>query len=193
MARFKRKKSEGVSVDPMELSPLLRPGYTEGASTKEALQQTHRAAPPDGVQMARTIAEARQLAGTRVPAPRAIVKDDVDSEIIASFGDGRDFRDVEITYPPDVIHAMRAGYICMECQEPQATAFPMKCSLCGFEMKERQILKLAMEFEGERHVGPEKPLREHLMELEESRLKREFDAKIGGGGSRMKGLILGRG
>lgn len=187
MARWKKQK--GVSIDPEELSPILRPGYTEGASTKEAIQQTHRKSAPDGVLLARNLAEAKTLAGTRVPQPRSIVRDNVDSEVVADFGDDRTFRDVEVTYPPDVSEAIRTGYMCMECQEPQLQPFPLKCSLCGFEMRERQPLKWMMEFEGTRHVGPDKPLREHLEELEQERLKLDFDAKILSGGSRMTGVM----
>ena len=47
-----------------------------------------------------------------------------------------------------------------------------------------QTADIALEFEGEVHVGPSKPISEYEAEVEERREQRKFAAKIAEGGSR---------
>ena len=46
--------------------------------------------------------------------------------------------------------------------------------MCGYPVKDRQIMDIAMEFEGERQLGPSKPIGEYLQEQEARKEKRKF-------------------
>lgn len=82
---------------------------------------------------------------------------------------------------------MVAGYRCFACHERQESAFPVRCSLCGYEMRRLQSGELAADVVERRHLGPT-PVNDDLEELENMRLMREFDDKIKAGKSPMRGL-----
>lgn len=93
-------------------------------------------------------------------------------------------QDVDIMAHQETRDAIKSGYMCLRCLEPQPFAFPEMCDLCGYPMKDRQILDVAMEFQGEKHVGPSKPINEYLMEQDLRVEKRKFEEKIREGRSR---------
>lgn len=187
----RRKRKQFRPVDASGLHPSLRKGFVQGWD-EDAVKEESEALPSTGIDGVTLIKHMRGdgsvLIG-RIPAPRAVATDDGKSNIIVNFGDERDFRDVSRTYTPDTVAAITSGYMCMECNEPQPIPFPLRCDLCGFEMHERQALKWAAEFDGERHLGPDKPLSEIFAEMELEREQRKFLRKLEEeGGSRMKGL-----
>jgi len=97
----------------------------------------------------------------------------------------RRFHDVDQGMHPEARRAIQAGHMCLRCKEPHPEeAFPLNCDVCGYEMRERQILDCAVEFEGEIHVGPSKPMEEFMEELEKRQEKQAFDKKISEGHSR---------
>ena len=51
-------------------------------------------------------------------------------------------------------------------------------------MKERQIMDVAMEFEGDKHLGPARPMSEYLEEQSLRHEKAKFEARIAEGRSR---------
>ena len=52
-------------------------------------------------------------------------------------------------------------------------------------------MDFAMEFEGEVHVGPNKPISEYLLEQDLEREKRKHAKKLKEGGSPLKGVRRG--
>lgn len=171
--------------DPDNLHPLLREGYTEGQSAEEVAQEI--ASQPSGVEQLRHMRKHGNVAGTRVPVPRFVAEDDTD----AVWSDGvtdRLQRNVNVTFQPETVRAIQAGHICLRCFEPHEQSFPIACSLCGYSMKDRQIMDFALEFEGGKHLGPAKPLSEYLEEKAAEREKAKFETKLREGGSPMRGL-----
>ena len=79
---------------------------------------------------------------------------------------GRWMEDVDVIVTHEEAQQILAGYRCLKCKEPFETAFPAICLVCGYDVAERQILDAAMELDGDRHVGPSKPLIEYMEELE---------------------------
>lgn len=69
-------------------------------------------------------------------------------------GPNRRMQDVDVTLKPEDVERMRLGYVCVQCWEPHEEAFPEKCSLCGFGMREKQPDWFKFNYEGPKHVGP---------------------------------------
>ena len=166
-----------------EVSPSVAEGLT---SDPDELEEKFPVG-PDGSDVLREIQTVRYVEGTRIPVASFVAKDDDDTAWLA--GDDRVQRGAVISYPQKVVDAIRDGYICIRCQEPQVEgAFPLHCSLCGFEMRELQASVFAAEFEGEVHYGPslaiQAAVEAHMIEQE----KAAHERKLAEGGSPMKGL-----
>lgn len=187
MAHKRKRKKNTISPD--DLAPGIAKGLTVGASAKEALEE-HPVKGKSGIELVRDLAKAERVIGTRVPLPKFIGREAPDSPLIMSYGDERRFRDVTLLYPPDVLRAMREGMLCFKCGEPQAHAWEDRhlpgCAGVdlhgGTYMRERQILDMAMEMEGEVHVGPSKPLSEFADEQDLRIEKRAFIDRVLDGG-----------
>lgn len=160
--RFRRDKK----IDPSRLHPKMAAGLTQG---KHALQEAKELPDitdqRDGVALVQQVAEDTQVEGTRIPIPRFHASDDLGS--VWTLGDDRVQRNSVQTHPPEVVRAMQSGHICLRCLEPQPEAFPDICDLCGYPMHDRQVMDFAMEFEGEKHLGPAKPITEYMEEREQ--------------------------
>ncbi len=171
-------------INPEELHPSLRPGLTQGASAKEAQEYLGSIEPArDGTDVARYMREAGSAGDSRVPIPRFSGSDHATGFVRQSLD--RRMGDALLTFPRDVIRAMQAGMICLRCLEPQPYAFADD-HLEGCEgvlvhgphyMKDRQIMDFAMEFEGDKHIGPSKPMSEYLEEQDLRVEKAKFRAK----------------
>lgn len=103
---------------------------------------------------------------------------------------GRKFMDAEIVYPEEVRRAILAGMICLKCQEPQELPFE-DSHIDGCEgvlvrgkhyMRDWQIIDCAHEMEGEKHLGPAKPMREFLDQQDARLEKRKFIKRVLDGG-----------
>lgn len=77
------------------------------------------------------------------------------------------------------IGAIKSGYYCAKCLEPQSESLPEKCWLCGFPMRERQGELLAKGWRGNIRVGPSSSLEDEYAFMEEwvERQERERDPR----------------
>jgi len=64
---------------------------------------------------------------------------------------------------------LQAGYVCVNCMEPQERPFPDACSLCGFRMASEQRKMIAWEHEGQKQMGPSTSMRQELDRLAEEK------------------------
>jgi ribosomal protein L37E len=178
----KRRKQK---LNPDDLAPGISSGITVGASVKEALAE-HPIKPIRPLEeRLGHMRDVPNVRGTRIPTPRFVA---IPNDAIVNMGDGRKFKDVDRTMTLEQKRAIQSGHMCLRCGEPQPNPFPKQCDLCGYPMADRQIMDCALEFEGERHLGPRKPMSEYLDEQELRVEKRRFDAEIAAGKSRMRGL-----
>lgn len=182
---LKRRRHE---IDPGELHPSLRAGLTQGASAEEAQQHLGAVANHDGRDIVKYMREEQQSSTARVPTPRFAGSDSSTGFVRQSLD--RKMGDALLTFPPEVIRAIQSGMICLRCLEPQSWAFE-DAHLEGCEgvlihgphyMKDRQVMDFAMEFEGDKHIGPSKPMSE-LAEEQDARVeKRLFIKRVADGG-----------
>lgn len=187
-SRRRRQKQRRIIPDD-ELAPRIREGLTQDASAAEALQEHPVSTNPSGVEIARNFAAAERAANEspRDKTIHFIARLDPETEIEEP-NTGRLMIDATRVIPTEHRHQIQSGYRCIECLEPFDVPWPDHCDVCGFEVRKRQMLRAVHEFEGNTHVGPGKPIREYLADMDARREKREFDQKIAAGKSPMKGL-----
>lgn len=65
------------------------------------------------------------------------------------------------------IGAIKSGYYCAKCFEPQEDPLPEKCWLCQFPMRERQGEFLAKGWRGNVRVGPSSSIEDEYAFMEE--------------------------
>jgi hypothetical protein len=189
MSRGAVKKRKKLNTD--NLAPGIAAGITIGASVEEAARE-HPIKPIRPLH--ERLAHMHDQGTGRVPTPR-FHAENKDTGFVRESLDRR-FVDTEITFPPEVLRGIQAGAICLRCLEPQATPFGDDhipgCEGVGLRgknyMRDWQLIDLAHEMEGTKHLGPSKPMREYLDEQEERVEKARFDQKIAQGASRMTGL-----
>lgn len=184
LAKFRRK----LNLD--NLAPKIAAGITEGASAKEALSE-HPAQRVDGVELQDMLAAPPERVG-RVPVFRAVVKDSLDSVWIDE-PTKRLQRDATLLMPPDVREAIRTGWMCLRCFEPQDEAFPEfedahHLPGCTYDMRARQAVDVAVEFRGEEHIGPNRGIGAYLEEQSERLERAEYERRKEEGGSPMKAV-----
>jgi len=160
----------------------LHPAQQEGLS----IEGEDIASSPSGPTSSDLIGHMKGKDTGRLPAIRFVAE--ADPSEIWSLGDDRIVGGVDVTVTPEMSKAIQAGYICLRCNEPHDEPFPIACSLCGYSMKEFQVRDYALEFKGDKHLGPSKPISEYLDEMEVEAEKKRFLKKIAGGASRMTGL-----
>ena len=68
--------------------------------------------------------------------------------------EGKVARGINWQLTPEEYQQVSEGYRCLSCMEPFEAAFPEKCPLCGFHVRENQTFELARQHQGERDVGP---------------------------------------
>lgn len=91
---------------------------------------------------------------------------------------------LEHVYTEYDVGRIRAGYCCIHCGEAQVEngmplAFPERCWICAFPMRDQQAQRFAEEFEGYTTVGPSRSLEELRAEDEEAkeRARRQREGK----------------
>jgi hypothetical protein len=152
--RSRKRSSSSRKVDRRDLAPLIAQGLTEDVP----LDRVESELPPDKPQNRPThLNEVETVPGSRVPVPRFYAEDDPLS--VLDIVSGRTQRHVRITLNEETLGAMKAGMICLRCLEPQETAFPEVCGsppemACNYPIAERQLRDIAVEYEGEQHLGP---------------------------------------
>lgn len=175
----KTKKSKLLRPEHLNLHPAQMAGLTVGdeEDTPVALKSADVS----------HMADDAPLSGGRVPVARFVAESNP-GEVWTDGQTDRLQMGVDKTFTRETIQAMQAGYICIRCLEPQEAAFPPQCDLCGYTMRERQIVDLSVEFAGEKHIGPSKALDDYLDELDAEAERKNFQRRIDGGASRMVGL-----
>lgn len=187
MARRRRKRKQLVNLD--DLAPGIAKGLTQDVSAAEALQEHPVSSNPSGIEIARNFSAAMKRA-EEDPSDRSvhfIARVDPDTELVEP-NTGRRMVDAHVILPPEHRRQIISGYRCINCYERFDVAWPAACDVCGFEVRKRQMLRAAHEFEGDVHVGPARPIGEYLDDLELRKEKREFEERIAAGKSPMKGL-----
>lgn len=182
---WKRKQRAKINTD--DLHPKQAEGLTVGMSAKDALREIpdpHQHT--DGATLVQQQLGGEQEHVGRIPVFKAVLRDDTHS--VWKEVDGRLQRNVVASVPKDVFRAIKAGHICLRCYEPQPDAFPPECDMCGYPMRERQIMDVAMEFRGEEHIGPGMPIAEYLEQQERRLEARERREARKSGHSPMRGL-----
>lgn len=86
-----------------------------------------------------------------------------DTLVIVADSDGVD----EDGNPYVGIDAIRSGYYCAKCLEPQEHSLPERCWLCQFPMRERQGEFLAKGWRGNIRVGPSSSAEDEYAFMEE--------------------------
>lgn len=178
--RQRNRALRSKKIRPEDLSPGLAPGLTVGATAEEALRE-HPVTHTEGVDVIRHMRTADARLSRGVPFAQHVAE----SSVEAVWSDGATDRkqlDLNKTYTPEGMRLLREGRQCLRCDEPHPDAFPVLCDLCGYPMKERQIMDIAMEFEGTKHLGPRQPITEYMQALEERTEKRKFIDKVMDGG-----------
>lgn len=165
-----------------EMSPRQRAGLVvEGEAVDSAYS-------PDATVEQANISHLRDAAVERGRMTVRFVAEDDPNEFW-NIGDERVVAGADKTFDKTVVGAMMTGHICIRCHEYQDDPFPQACSLCGYSMRELQTRDFAMEFRGGKHLGPSKPISDHVEEMQERNLRRRFEKKIREGGSRMRGRM----
>lgn len=87
---------------------------------------------------------------------------------------GERVQSVEHVYTEYDVGRIRAGYCCIHCGEAQhenglPVAFPEKCWVCAFPMRQEQTRRFASEFDGATHIGSAKSIAELRTEDEEAK------------------------
>lgn len=167
------------------LGPLLREGLTEGLGKKAALER-HPSIGQDPGQIIRHMKDDTQLGDRRMPRLHFVAAEDADS-VWHDEPTGRLQKNVSLTFTKEVMGTIRAGMTCLRCLEPQDEPFPEVCQSppemgCTYPIRERQIMDVAMEFEGEKHLGPAQPISEYLAEQDERAERRRFEEEKDYGG-----------
>lgn len=55
---------------------------------------------------------------------------------------------------------VREGYRCLNCMQRFQEAFPEKCLVCGFHVRDQQSFELQRQHQGDLDVGPSPAMRE---------------------------------
>ncbi len=87
--------------------------------------------------------------------PLTILGAEVDDEQLVVNSAGQVRGDVRIYVDHEDMGAMRAGYYCAKCYEPQEEAFPLACWVCKFPMREKQAEFIAKGYRGDVRTGPQ--------------------------------------
>jgi len=176
MTKTAAGKKQRQKIKPEHLAPKIAEGLTQGATIEEAAREFP------------TKKRSQGFGHLAHPGSAPVMVAEENETIIHEPNTGRRMRDVNITRPPQHVAEIKDGYRCLECGERFETAWPEMCPVCCFAVSDMQSLRFAAEFEGEKHLGPTKPITQFLNELEERELRRTFDQKIIEGKSPMKGL-----
>ncbi len=171
----KRNKALRRSVpDLAGVHPKIAEGLTYG---KHAIEEANERfdnpdiVTPDGADMVRHMHDADKRMTRSGFAP--FVASNSTASVWSDGVTDRVQMDYQVAYTEEGFRLLREGRQCLRCQEPHPDdPFPDMCDICGYTMKERQIMDIAMEFDGLKHIGPQKGISEYLEEQEE-RVERE--------------------
>ena len=86
--------------------------------------------------------------------PIRIIGTEIDDENLIVNSNGEIRHDVLVFVHQEDMGAIRAGYYCAKCYEPQEKPFPKECWLCKFPMSDKQAEFIAKGYRGNIRVGP---------------------------------------
>lgn len=100
-------------------------------------------------------------------APIRIIGSEIDEEnlVVNSNGDIR--HDVMVIVHEDDMGRIRGGYACCKCYEVQEKAFPERCWVCKFPMRDRQAEFIAKGYRGNVRIGPSTTLEDEYAFMDE--------------------------
>lgn len=178
MARTKKGKGY---VREDEVAPGIAAGLTQGIPKEEALS-LFPVNNLDGVDVVRHMRDAdSRLARNGLPYAPFVAANSTDAVWTDGVTD-RPQMDYNKTYTPEGLRLLREGRQCLRCDEPHPEPFPAECDICGYAMRDRQIMDIAVEFDGTKHLGPSKGIGEYLEEQQLRMEKRRFIDKVIEGG-----------
>jgi hypothetical protein len=100
--------------------------------------------------------------------PATVLEVDHSRGEIVTFPDGRRYADVDITLPEEDVERLRQGRLCIFCLEPQEIAFPERCGVCTFPMRQQQMEVFTARYQpGSKLVGSRLDLNEEADRLAE--------------------------
>lgn len=184
--RQRRKHEKDLRHD--QFAPNVAAGLTfgtlDGISKREALE-AHPVKRVDASQAVAHMTDADQRMfrrdGRAMFAP-FVARNSTDA-VWTDGVTGRPQMDYSATFTKEGLDLLKEGRQCLRCGEPHPEKpFPVSCDFCGYAMKDRQVMDIAMEFEGERHLGPSRPIAEYLEEIELRKEKRRFIKRVREGG-----------
>lgn len=117
---------------------------------------------------------AKPLKVVARPTGRPVIPLDVSYEgdvLIRADGEVREAP--ELTFRPEDVERMKAGYICARCYEELDAPFPDECPVCEFPMREKQMQFFNERFQGDVWVGPRSSIEDELAAMNEIRERRE--------------------
>ena len=112
----------------------------------------------------------------RKPVIPLAVEQDEDHVLLLRNGDVRAAHN--ITFAPDDVGRMQAGYVCVQCYETQDEPFPKACWVCQFPMADRQMEVFAKSFKGNVRVGPSTSMEDELGAIQELEDRQKREASI---------------
>lgn len=179
----RQRKRKLQRINTSDLAPLVAEGFTQGISEKEAFEEANHKRPiaPVGSSVGHMAQVDARLEQNRGGFASFVATDDPG----AVWSDGVTDRvqyDLHKTYTAGGMRLLREGRQCIRCDEPLEPAFPLACPVCGYAVADRQIMDIAMEFEGERHLGPSAPITQYMEEQESRQEKRAFIRRVLDGG-----------
>jgi len=107
------------------------------------------------------------LRPTTYRPPIRVIGSEIDEENLVVNRDGELRHDVMVIVHPDDVGAIKAGYYCAKCLEPQDKPFPKECWLCKFPMSDKQGEFFAKGYRGNIRVGPSSSLEDEYAYMEE--------------------------
>jgi hypothetical protein len=171
-------EDKGTGIDPAKmLSEEIAEGLTLGPESKEEADEKFPNLPgaPDLSYLSRE-------GGVKF---RAL--DKPSSPFYIGFPDGRLLRDVDIAFTKEDKQRIEQGYLCLRCMEPQTHANAdqhLEGCIGVAHYGERymrdgyHLIDVAAEFdESEIHVGPERPLRAYVDDMDERMEKKRWRHK----------------
>jgi hypothetical protein len=99
--------------------------------------------------------------------PIKIIGAEIDEEhyVVNSNGDIR--HDVMVIIDEEDMGAIKAGYYCAKCYEPQDKPFPDECWVCKFPMSDRQAEFIAKGYRGNVRIGPSTSIEDEVAFMDE--------------------------
>lgn len=99
-------------------------------------------------------------------APGMPVAIDTDNPDLVVNDDGTTEVSYDVTFREPEIVKFRQGYKCLKCWEEYANAWPDKCRVCGYAIKQHQAADFAKHYGGEKWLGPSTSMSEEIDRLD---------------------------